>query len=162
MELVLVMSIIGIFAAIATPRYVGALQNYRINAAATRLQADLEFARTRAKSVSLSRTVTFDNAADHYVLVNQTTLDRSGAPYQVELDEEPYRTIISSLDLGGDGQLVIDGFGFPDADGAIILAKGSRRLAVVIDATTGEFKVEEATPTLQTVLAGKGVTVNIN
>ena len=58
LELVLVVAILGVVAAIAAPRYGNAIQNYRANAAAQRLRADLEYARARAKSTSSSRTVT--------------------------------------------------------------------------------------------------------
>ncbi|MCZ6835167.1 MAG: hypothetical protein O7G85_05270, partial [Planctomycetota bacterium] len=65
-------------------------------------------------------------------------------------------------DVGGDAQLVFDGYGMPDADGAIIIGHGSRRLAIVIDELTGEITIEEATTALQTELSVKGVAVDID
>ena len=78
MELVLVMSIISILSAIAAPRYIGSIQNYRVKAAAKRIQVDLEYARTRAKSISMSKTVAFDVANDNYTISSESALDRSG------------------------------------------------------------------------------------
>ena len=84
-----------------------------------------------------------------------------GGAYVVNLADEPYRCAIQSADLGGDTLLAFDGFGAPDADGVIVVRSGSRRLAINIDAVTGEITVEEITAPLVTALQAKGLNITM-
>jgi prepilin-type N-terminal cleavage/methylation domain-containing protein len=158
LELVTVVSIIGILGAIIAPRYADALTNYRVDAAARRVVADLEYMRDRAKSTSTSRSFTVDVGLEQYTLVGESGLD-GAATYEVDLAAEPYKSRIVSADLGGDDTLTFNGFGLPDADGAIIVRAGDRTLAINIDLATGNITVEEANAALEAELIGKGLSV---
>ena len=62
-ELVCVVVIIGILAAIAAPRFSNSLALQRVEAAARRVVVDLALVRRQAKSSNASQTVRFDAAA---------------------------------------------------------------------------------------------------
>ena len=135
-------AIIAIVAAIATPRYANALTRYRAEAAARRVVADLALARQTAKSTSSSRTVEFDAADDSYVIPNVRELDTAGTTYRVQLKDPPYQAQIVSVDLGGDSEIVFDGFGIPDSGGFVIVQAGDVQYTVVLDANTGVAEVQ--------------------
>jgi len=141
MELVVVVLIIGILAGIAVPTFLGALARHRSSQAARRIVADLELARREASMASTSRTVTFSSAADSYTLAEVTHLDRAGETYSVSLGGDPYYADILSVDLGGDEEVVFDGFGQADSDGTIVVRSGGVDNTIVIDAATGRASV---------------------
>ena len=90
----MVLVIVGIVAAIAVPRYFHAIARYRANAAAQRIVADLELARTSARTAGLSRTATFDLAAGALTISDVTPLNRIGTVYRTDFTAEPYRTAL--------------------------------------------------------------------
>ena len=141
-DLVMAMTVIVIVAAIATPRYANALTRYRAEAAARRVVADLALARQTAKSTSSSRTVEFDAADDSYVIPNVRELDTAGTMYRVQLQDPPYQAQIVSVDLGGDWQIIFDGFGIPDSGGIVIVRAGDVQYKIVVDADTGAAQVQ--------------------
>src|SRR3954451_23186913 len=59
-ELMIVILIIWIAAAVAVPRYASSVGRYRAEFAAKRVAADLNLARARAKAASSTRNVTFN------------------------------------------------------------------------------------------------------
>lgn len=137
MELVVVVLIMGIIAAVAVPTYLTALARYRSSNAARRIVADLELARREAGMASASRTVTFSSAGESYTLADVADLNRAGAVYSVSLDDDPYYVDIVSVDLGGDEEVVFDGFGQADSGGTIVVRSGGVDNTIVIDAATG-------------------------
>jgi prepilin-type N-terminal cleavage/methylation domain-containing protein len=143
-ELVLVMVIISIFAAMAVPRFAGALTRRRVDAAAQRVQADLALAQRRAKLLSESQTVKFDPDANSYMLVDMENPDHAGEGYTVSLSEEPYKALITSVDLGGDKMIVFDGYGAPDSGGTIAIQLGDTAKTVTIMAATGRTVMADA------------------
>jgi len=74
-EVVLVLSLLAVVAAIAIPRYAASLSHYRLDAAARRVAADLALARQRAKTTGTSQPVAFAVAANSYSLPGVTPLD---------------------------------------------------------------------------------------
>ena len=141
-DLVMAMAVIVIVAAIATPRYANALTRYRAEAAARRVAADLALTRQTAKSTSSSRTVDFDDSDDSYTIPNVRELDTAGTMYRVQLQDSPYQAQIVSVDLGGDWQIIFDGFGIPDSGGFVIVQAGDYQYTVVVDPETGAVEVQ--------------------
>src|SRR3954468_24220391 len=84
-ELLFVIAIIAIVAAMAMPRYGRSVARYRAECAAKRVAADLALARSTAKAVSAERIVTFNTVAGSYTLGAVRHLDHSSAPYTVTL-----------------------------------------------------------------------------
>ncbi len=135
-------AVIAIVAAIATPRYANALTRYRAEAAARRVVADLALAQQTAKSTSSSRTVGFNPSNNSYVIPNVRELDTVGTMYSVRLQDPPYQAQIVSVDLGGDANVIFDGFGIPDSGGFVTVQAGDYQYTVVVDPETGAAQVQ--------------------
>ena len=141
-ELVLVVSITGILAAIALPRMAGATARHRVEATARRITADLALAQRNAVTTGSSQTVTFDVSADSYTLNGMQHLDHASLQYEVRLAAEPYRATLLSVNLGGDAQIVFDLYGVPDSGGSIIVQVGSSEKTILVGADLGKAVVQ--------------------
>jgi Tfp pilus assembly protein FimT len=136
-----VIAIVGVIAGIAMPRYSSSMWQYRVTAAARRLQADLKLARDQAIHQSQSLTVTFVSKFV-YQIAGVSDLNRSSQmPYTVDLSDDPYRAAVTLLVVGGDNQIVFDGYGIPDTACSFTVSAGSFSRIVQIDAMTGEIQV---------------------
>ena len=142
LDLMMAMAVIAIVAAIATPRYANALTRYRAEAAARRIIADIRLAQQTAKTTSSSRTIIFDTTNHAYSISNVRALDGQSMTYVVPLQEPPYLARIASVDMGGDAQLIFDGFGIPDSGGSVIVQAGDYQYTVVVDPETGAAEVQ--------------------
>ncbi len=147
-ELVMVLAIVAVVAAIAAPRYNASLVRYRAESAAHRVRADLEYARSQARLVGVSRTVDFDVANDAYTLVGLEDPDTKTVPYTVSLGDEPYRAVITSavfddLATGSDllDEVIFDGYGRADSGGTAVLTVGGETYQIDVNADTGEATV---------------------
>ncbi len=140
-ELVLVMTIISVLAAIAVPRYAGALARYRADAAARRVVADLGYARSLAKTTSANVEIQIRNDQDSVLLTGVRSLDDPAAHWVLALAGRPYYADIVSNDFPT-SKLTFDGYGDPDAGGSIVIAVGSEKRTVVLDINTGKAGVQ--------------------
>lgn len=136
LELVLVAAIVGVIAMIAAPRYSSSLWNYRADAAAQRLAADLRLARDTARLTSRSTTISFTAAfIGQYSIINVAPLDTASGTYAVNLSRDPYRATMDSVTIGGGGMaLIFDGFGTPRDTAVISVRCGPMRRVVRVDA----------------------------
>src|SRR5688500_10231700 len=100
-ELLIVVSLFAIVAAMAVPRYASSVGRYRADAAARRVAADLALARAKARAASAARTVTFNAAAGAYTISGMRHLDRASDPYTVNLSAAPYHVLVAHADFGG-------------------------------------------------------------
>lgn len=142
LEVVLVLAIIGVVAAIAAPRYANALCRYRAEMAARRIAADLEAARAWAKRTSASQAVTFNTGAEKYELVGREDPDHAGAPYEVVLGKAPYHADLSGALFGGGATVTFNGFGMPDNGGDVDVQVGDHARTVRVDPDTGKITIE--------------------
>lgn len=142
LELVIVVMILGIMAAVAVPRYAESLSQHRVGAAARRIEADLELARRRARISSTGQSVQFDTGSHSYVLPGVPHLDHPGQDYAVELGRPPYTASILSADFGGDTELLFNGYGFPDSAGTIVVQSGKYQKTITVDPDTGGASVQ--------------------
>ena len=138
LELVLVLGIMVILAAIAAPRYAGAASRYRAEGAARRIVADLELARTRARTYGSSQTVSFSVGANGYQMPGLPSLKDSSTPYCVTLSDPPYQATLLEVDFGGDETVNFDGWGVPDSGGWVTLRVGDIGRKVSLDRDTGK------------------------
>lgn len=129
----LVLVTVAVVAAMAAPRYAGALASYRARCAAARVSADLAAAAAEARAASAARTVRFDVSAASYSV-------NGGEP--VRLGREPYAASIVSVSLGGDDAIVFDGYGSPDSGGTVIVRSGAHARTITVDSATGRATVQ--------------------
>ncbi|MHC4219416.1 MAG: prepilin-type N-terminal cleavage/methylation domain-containing protein [Planctomycetota bacterium] len=144
LELIIVMAIIAIVAAIAAPRYGEALARYRADSAARRVAADLDRARATARAASADVTVIFNVAGDDYTMTGVPALNNPAVDASLDLAGPPYHTRLDSAVLGGDAIVIFDGFGMPDSGGAIKVSCGSNTRIVNLNAATGVVAVAVA------------------
>jgi len=140
-ELILVLTIISVLAAIAVPRYANALARYRVDAAASRVVADLDYARQRARASSASVTVSFKTGQECVILEGVQHIDDPGKQWGVALAGKPYYADLVSVDFTGH-KLIFDGYGYPDSGGTAVLRVGTETRTVVLDADTGKAAVQ--------------------
>ena len=141
-ELVIVVLIVGIMAAVAVPRLMDSISYHRAEAAAKRVKLDMELARRSARISSADRSIQFDTAAETYTLTGTTHLDHVGADYSVRLDQAPYQAAIVSADFGGDTVLTFDGYGAADSSGGIVVQAGPYQKTITVEPGTGKATIE--------------------
>ncbi len=141
-ELLMVLAIIGVVAAIAAPRYGNAASRYAAESAARRIASDLAQARELAKSASTSYVVTFKTTASAYEFGPTGTDASSPLFHTVRMDREPYNVALKSASFAGTNVVTFNGYGVPDAGGTVQLTRGLRSYTVNLDANTGKCSVQ--------------------
>jgi type IV fimbrial biogenesis protein FimT len=136
-ELVMVVALIGISAAIALPRYVDSIQHYRLDLAAQRIVADLILAQSRANNSSTSVTLAFTIASNSYQIIGLPGFDAPATTYTVNLGGGPYRVTLVSATFGAGSQVVFDGYGTPNQGGTIVVSLGIEQHTITVDGTSG-------------------------
>ena len=132
----------AVLGAIAAPRYANAVANHRSAAAAHRIVADLELARRKARASRQSQSVIFDLAGDRVQIPGVGNLNDSSANYVTQLANDPYRAAFVSADLGGDAEVIFDGYGVPDSGGTIVVEHNGVQRTVVLNADSGKAVVQ--------------------
>ena len=126
-ELVIVMVIVGVLAAIALPRMSQAAERQRLDAASKRVIADFALAQTRARAASESVTINFDLDTNSY------QLDAVGGDaITVQLGEEPYGVKLSFAEFGTGTTATFNGFGLPTATGEIMLSTNQGTTTILL------------------------------
>lgn len=138
-ELVIVVMILGIMAAVAAPTFYDSLLYHRAESAAHRLKADLELARHHARLTSTTQSLTFSGTA--YSLSSQTALDNANNDYIVDLAESPYELATVTADFNGTQSVSFDGYGTPSSAGAVTLTSQGHRCTVSLDGVTGHVTI---------------------
>lgn len=138
MEMVIVLMVGGILAVIAAPKFLESLATRRIEAAAKRIQSDLELVRHHAIATSSQRGASFDKDHDKYVLYPEIAdLNHPTKPYTTDLSFEPYCCDLIHVDFGGDHHVVFNGYGIPNSGGTIVIRSGKNVREISLDAATG-------------------------
>ena len=140
-ELLIVVSLMTIIAAMAVPRYASSVGRYRADAAARRIAADLGLARAKARANSSPRSVTFNAAAGTYTISGVRHLDRSTEPYTVNLTDAPYYVLLAFADFGGLPQAQFDMYGVSLWDGTVMVKSGDYERTVKLKRDDGSITV---------------------
>ncbi len=138
----MVLAIIATVAAIAGPRYANALINYRVDGVSRRIVADLDLARSTARSTSKDVTVSFDIANNRYTVPGVKSFKSAGLELRVDLGDEPYHAKLVAVNLGGDHEVVFDGYGIPDSGGTITVSCGTSARVITLDPFAGLASVD--------------------
>lgn len=141
-ELIVTMAILVVLAVIAVPRFGASAANYRLEAAARRVAADLELARQRARFASAAQSVIFQLGANAYDLPGAASLDRASQAYSVSLTKEPYAVTLDSVNFGGKTQATFNGYGAPEAGGTVVVRLGGQIKTVKLNGTSGKVTIE--------------------
>ena len=141
-ELVMMLSIISILAAIAGPRYANSLALYRATAAAQRIAGDVNLARWQAKVSSSGQTIVFSVAANNYSLPAVTGLPGQPGTYTVQLSSDPYSAVLLTAVFGAASTMSFDRFGQPASGGTVTVRSGAFVKTISIDPNTGLATVQ--------------------
>ncbi|MHC4293951.1 MAG: pilus assembly FimT family protein [Planctomycetota bacterium] len=142
LELVLVLAIIATFTAIALPRYGAATARYRADAAARRIVADLNLARTMAYNSSRPKVVKFDLIRNQINIPEAKGLKRSSTSYVTDLSDDPYQAQLASAYFSGVPAVMFNIYGIPDSGGHVVVKVGDYYNVIVVDPDTGEVSVQ--------------------
>jgi prepilin-type N-terminal cleavage/methylation domain-containing protein len=133
-ELVMVLMVAAILAAVAAPKYQYALASYRADAAAGRVAADLRMVAAYARKVSIAQSVQFNVGADSYSAPLFPDMNDGVAPYAVALGSSELEADVVSASFGGSATVQFDIHGRPTAAGTVVVASGSQQRFVQVDA----------------------------
>jgi prepilin-type N-terminal cleavage/methylation domain-containing protein len=139
-ELVVVVTIIAILAAVAAPTFVRSLRYHQIESAARRVKMDLEQIRHVARVKSRSESITFVDSS-YSLSSGAEHLDHAGATYSVDLAASPFEVESVTLNLGGPTEITFDGYGKPSIGGTIVLSLGGIQRTVTLDADSGQVTI---------------------
>ncbi|MEE9294764.1 MAG: GspH/FimT family pseudopilin [Phycisphaerae bacterium] len=139
-ELVIVIALIGVVAALARPRMISYLENQRVRALGRRIQLDLKMARSEAIKRRTPITLSFDPDGKYYKIAGITdvaTLDGRQSTYRVDLDgKNGFGADVRAVNFEGAIQVTFDAFGRADATGRIVIGSG-RSLGLMLVDNTG-------------------------
>jgi prepilin-type N-terminal cleavage/methylation domain-containing protein len=139
-ELVVVMLVMSILAAAATPAFIDSLLFHRVESAARRVKADLELARHTARLTSAAQAVTF--SGNTYTLsAGVDSFDVPGTSYVVDLSASPYELSSVAADFAGDPEITFDGYGTASSGGAVVLGTRNHECTVTLDAANGSVTI---------------------
>ncbi|MDX2146468.1 MAG: prepilin-type N-terminal cleavage/methylation domain-containing protein [Planctomycetota bacterium] len=140
-ELVLVVSLIGLLAAIALPRYGKALSRYRVDAAAVRVSRDLSYAASIAQASSSTARISFDTGRSAY-RVEAPGAARARASYEVLLGAGEYQVELVAVSFADAPEVRFNGFGVASANGSIVLLSGDEAREIIFDAHSNVVAIE--------------------
>ena len=142
MELVMVLSLIAISAAIVLPHYMSSVQHYEIDLAAQRIVTDLSLAQSRANNSSTTVTLAFNPASNSYQIVGMPAFDQPTTTYTVNLASDPYDVTLASANFGGSSQIIFNGYGTPIQGGTVVVTLGTLQHTITVDATSGRAVIQ--------------------
>lgn len=132
-ELVTVVVLLGIFTAVAAPKYADALASYRVNCAARRIAADLRMARDYAERLSTSETVDFNASNETYAFSTIKDLDHPGVLCTVKLASSQYAVDIAAATFGAGDAVQFDMYGRPNYSGTVVVQSKSFQKTISVD-----------------------------
>ena len=169
LELLIITLIFGIITLLSWPSLIAALEDTRLNGAATETATALEFAHSKAVDSGRTIRVTFDVATDTLFVEqftytgellggadtltetdvetgNFTTMHhplRPGDDYRIDLAKQAMfgGVNISAVDFGGNNDVTFDALGAPSNGGTVTLGFGDRQLVISMDSLTGKVSV---------------------
>ena len=140
LELVVVIVIISITAAIAIPRLSGASTRYRVDAAVQQVLSDINITAAEANRISQTREIDFDAFSESYTLIGQPSLSNPAVDRVVNLSREPYNVNMLRVSFGGNSELDISAYGLILVAGEITLAAGRQGRRIVF--TQGSSSIQ--------------------
>lgn len=139
-ELVLVLALAAVLAALAAPRFATAQSRYRAGLAADRVAREIEHARQRAVVTGAAQSVTFMEAKRAFTIDGMRGPDMKEGDYLVDLAAPPYSAEEMTSTFAGD-VLRFNGYGVPEAGGVVKVVAGGYECEVTVQGVTGVVSV---------------------
>lgn len=134
-ELVMVVIILGLLAAIAAPRVANTIRHQRLDAASRRLMIDLELTRSQAIRDRTNRSLTLSLTDHSYTLPTQVGM---GSSSQVCFNTPPYNEVVMAGSTFSTDEVKFNRLGLPDEAGSITLRAGNEQVVISLNAATGQ------------------------
>ena len=137
-ELLITILVVGMLAAVAAPRLGRSIDDHRADAAAMRVESDLELARHCARMAGQNRTVSCQAGGAGSTLTGVDDPDHPGRVYSVDLTATCYPATFVSVALGPAGtasSITFNRHGLPDAPGTIVLQCEGLTRSIAIDSS---------------------------
>jgi Tfp pilus assembly protein PilE len=141
--------ILGILAAVASPIYSNSLFRYRADVTAQRIVQDIAQTQRLARQTNSTRTIAFTLADQRYAISGLSSLDRVSQPYQVTVNQAPYRAEFFSLVTAAQPAtqlasvtLAFDRFGMPDQGISVTVRAGAFQKRIDVAPTSGRVSVQ--------------------
>ncbi|MEM8756329.1 MAG: prepilin-type N-terminal cleavage/methylation domain-containing protein [Planctomycetota bacterium] len=144
-ELVAVVAVTGVLAAVAIPRFAAGNARYRVEAAANRIVADLGIAAATSAASARHRDIVFDVGGDTYVMLNIASGGRTTHRWH-NLSGPPYSANILRASFGPN--LAVhrtDAAGAAEEDGVIVVSVGRYGRRIVVTAGSSAIAIEDLT-----------------
>lgn len=132
-ELMIVLLIVAIMAAVAAPKYAESLSSFRLQGVAQRIAADIRQARRYAQQNSSTQTINFDVATNSYTLTGINDVDRRSRTYQFSLASPEYECELVSANFNSTAILSFDIYGRPVNAGTIVVRCGNLTQTLSVD-----------------------------
>jgi Tfp pilus assembly protein FimT len=139
-ELVIVIMVMAIMAAVAMPTFVNSLMHHRVEAAAHRVKCDLELAQHTARLTSAAQSITFSGTS-YTMSAGVKAFDDPGSVYVVDLADEPYQIGGVTANFSNLQSISFNGYGAPASGGTVVIACSGRLATVTLNAATGEVTI---------------------
>lgn len=123
-ELVIVLLIAGILAAVAAPKFSESLINFRLQSVVSRISADIAHARRLAQQKCSPQSIVFDVATNSYTISGVRSIDRHSASYKFSLAAPEYECTLVSASFNSTSTLTFDPYGRPANAGTIVVSCG--------------------------------------
>ena len=171
LELLIITLIFGIITLLSWPSLIAALEDARLNGAASETVTALEYAHSKAVNSGRKIRVTFEVAADTFVVeqftytgdllggadtLSETDVEtgnfttmyhplRPGDDYRIDLASQALfgGVDISAVNFGGNNDVTFDALGKPSDGGTVTLSFGNRQVVVAMDSLTGKVTVNK-------------------
>jgi type II secretory pathway pseudopilin PulG len=138
-ELVIVVMVMSILAAVSAPAFIDSLLFHRVESAARRVKVDLELARQNARLTSAARSVSFTSSG--YTLSSLQHLDKPSAAYIVNLTASPYQLDSAAANFANSQVVSFDAYGTPSSGGTVVLAAKNHQCIVTLNGSTGAVTI---------------------
>ena len=138
-ELVLVITILAVVAAIAAPRYAVALDGYRAEHAARRIVADISATQAAARATATTQAVVFNPATNSYSL---PTVVAGNASTRITLGDAPFYAVLESASFNGNATLTFNGYAMPRSAGTVVVRSGQTRRTISVAIVSGAASVQ--------------------
>jgi len=134
-ELVIVISIIGVVSAIAFPKFADAGSGRRIMAAKRTLIADVQYAKLRARATNKTHVIKFYPSENKYIIVQGTNIRKQDVVLARDFDDDPFTIGIVSTDLGPSQYTIVTPFGDLSPGFIVNLSNNEVQIPVSLDGT---------------------------
>ncbi len=139
-ELLVVLLIVAILSAIATPKIDHALKSARSRSVAHWIKSDLNFAQRHARRTCTNQTVSFDVANHAYTMTGISDIDQRGQSYVTRLNDSRFQARLVSADFGGSSSITFNIHGQPSNAGTVVVSSGNLTKTIVIN-TLGQVNI---------------------